>query len=95
MNIVIIGAGAVGGHFGALLSRAGHEVVFQARGTHLAAMQMTGLSIQTPTETFTVPVKAFADASAAENVELVVLAVKSYSLPEIAPTVVSLAKRAT
>ena len=31
-----MGAGGVGGYFGALLARAGHEVTFVARGAHLA-----------------------------------------------------------
>ena len=86
MNIVIIGAGGVGGHFGALLLRARHHVVFQARGSHLEAMCRSGLRIQTPTEDFTVRVEATDDASQVNGAELVVLAVKSYSLGDVAPS---------
>lgn len=93
MNIVIIGAGGVGGHFGALLSRAGHHVVFQARGSHLAAMRESGLRIRTPTEDFTLPVEATEDASRIEDAEVVVLAVKSYSLQEVAPSLRALSSR--
>src|SRR5215471_8220723 len=46
MRIVVMGAGGVGGYFGALLSRAGHEVAFVARGRHLAAMRERGLLVR-------------------------------------------------
>ena len=45
MRIAVIGTGGVGGYFGALLARAGHDVTFVARGAHLAAMQERGLRI--------------------------------------------------
>jgi 2-dehydropantoate 2-reductase len=93
MNTVIIGAGAVGGHYGAMLARAGHRVTFQARGTHLAQMQKSGLRIRTTKEDFLLSVDAVADASNIEDVELVLLAVKSYCLAEVAPIVTRLAAR--
>jgi 2-dehydropantoate 2-reductase len=45
MKIAVIGAGGVGGCFGAWLAKAGHEVQFLARGRHLAAMRSGGLRI--------------------------------------------------
>jgi 2-dehydropantoate 2-reductase len=49
MRFVIMGADAVGGYFGGLLSRgAGHDVTFVARGAHLAAMRQCGLVLDTP-----------------------------------------------
>ena len=45
-RIVIVGAGGVGGPFGAALARGGHDVTFIARGPHLAAMQADGLRIE-------------------------------------------------
>jgi 2-dehydropantoate 2-reductase len=48
MRIAVMGAGAVGGYFGGLLSRAGHDVTFVARGAHLAAMRVRGLVLETP-----------------------------------------------
>ncbi len=45
-RIVIVGAGGVGGPFGAALARGGHDVTFIARGPHLAAMQKDGLRIE-------------------------------------------------
>ena len=45
MKIAVIGAGGVGGAFGAALAKAGADVTFVARGAHLAAMQKNGLRI--------------------------------------------------
>ena len=42
MKIAIYGAGAIGGHVGALLSLQGIDVTLIARGPHLAAMQKDG-----------------------------------------------------
>src|SRR5215831_14231868 len=46
MRIAVMGAGGVGGYFGAVLSRAGHDVAFVARGRHLAAMREHGLIVR-------------------------------------------------
>lgn len=48
MRFVGYGAGAVGGVVGALLHRAGHEVVLIARGEHLAVIQARGLTLLWP-----------------------------------------------
>ena len=48
MRIAIIGAGGVGGYFGARLQQAGADVHFVARGAHLAAMRSGGLRIESP-----------------------------------------------
>jgi 2-dehydropantoate 2-reductase len=46
MRIVVMGAGGVGGYFGARLLQGGHDVVFLARGHHLAAMRERGLLVR-------------------------------------------------
>jgi 2-dehydropantoate 2-reductase len=46
MRIAIIGAGAIGGIYGAALAKAGADVTFVARGAHLAAMKENGLRIE-------------------------------------------------
>jgi len=48
MRIAVIGAGGVGGAFGAALAAAGGDVSFLARGAHLAALQARGLSLVSP-----------------------------------------------
>ena len=42
MKVAIVGAGGVGGYFGGLLARAGHEVTYLARGPHLEAILRNG-----------------------------------------------------
>src|SRR5215470_10779736 len=46
MRIAVMGAGGVGGYFGARLARAGHDLAFIARGAHLAAMRERGISVK-------------------------------------------------
>ena len=46
MRILVMGAGGVGGYFGAQLARAGHDVAFVARGAHLAALRERGLVVE-------------------------------------------------
>ncbi|WP_100639058.1 ketopantoate reductase family protein [Marinobacter salexigens] len=45
LSILIIGAGGVGGYYGARLVETGHRVVLTARGEHLSAMQKNGLVV--------------------------------------------------
>jgi 2-dehydropantoate 2-reductase len=45
MRIAVMAAGAVGGYFGARLAAAGHDVIFIARGAHLAAIRTRGLRL--------------------------------------------------
>lgn len=79
MRIAVMGAGGVGGYFGALLARAGHEVTFVARGAHLAAMQQRGLRIESTLDgTFTVHGQAVDDPSQVGPQELVLFTVKMY-----------------
>lgn len=48
MRIAVIGAGGVGGYFGARLAAAGNEVTLVARGGHLAAIRRSGLVVHSP-----------------------------------------------
>ncbi|ROP83958.1 ketopantoate reductase [Stella humosa] len=81
MRIVVVGAGGVGGYFGAVLARGGQDVTFVARGAHLAAMQANGLSIESPSGAFAIrPVKATDDPAAIGPVDIVLFAVKLYDM---------------
>jgi 2-dehydropantoate 2-reductase len=48
MKYAIMGAGGVGGYFGARLAAAGDEVAFIARGAHKDAMKANGLKVHSP-----------------------------------------------
>ena len=48
MKIAVLGAGGVGGYFGARLAAHGNDVTFIARGAHAAAMREQGLQVLSP-----------------------------------------------
>ncbi|MFM7533946.1 MAG: ketopantoate reductase family protein [Rubrivivax sp.] len=55
MRIVFIGAGGIGGYFGARLIAAGENVGFVARGAHAQAMRDHGLRVRSPMGDLQVP----------------------------------------
>lgn len=80
MRVAVVGSGAVGGYYGALLARAGHEVVFIARGAHLQAIRRQGLQVRRPPGSFTVHARAEQETRDVGAVDLVLLAVKTYDI---------------
>jgi 2-dehydropantoate 2-reductase len=92
MRIAILGAGGIGGYYGGMLARAGHDVHLLARGENLAALRQKGLEVRAPDESFVVPVKAGADVQQFGSVDFAVVAVKTYSLAEVAPAAQHLAQ---
>src|SRR6266511_598568 len=79
MRIAIVGAGGVGGYFGARLAEAGADVTFIARGAHLEAMRARGLQLRSPKGNLQLPrVKATADPQEVGPVDIVLFAVKLY-----------------
>lgn len=87
MKIGIVGAGGVGGYFGALLAKAGHDIRVLARGAHLAAIQNAGLKLEGPRGDVQAPVRASDDARVLEGVAFVLFSVKSYDTAAAAQTV--------
>lgn len=73
-----MGAGGLGGYFGGLLARAGHEVGFVARGAHLAALREHGLRVRSVHGDFELSVRAAADPAELAPAELVLFCVKTY-----------------
>jgi 2-dehydropantoate 2-reductase len=92
MKIAILGAGGVGGYFGGILARAGHEVAMLARGAHLEALRAKGVEVRTAEGTFTAAVTATDDPAALGAADYAILAVKNYSLSEIVPAVRTVAE---
>jgi len=91
MRIAILGAGGVGGYFGALLARAGHDVVLFARGENLRAIRSNGITIRDANGSFSVPIGATNDPAELAGAAFAIVAVKTYSLSEIAPVARDLA----
>jgi 2-dehydropantoate 2-reductase len=79
LKILIVGAGAVGGYFGAKLARAGHEVVFTARGKNLQALIERGLAVESFEGDFVqARIRAVESASGQGPFSLVLVCVKAY-----------------
>ena len=80
MLVAVMGSGGVGGYFGGLLARAGHEVTFVARGAHLAAIQRNGyLTVESSLDgAFNAPGRALDDTAEAGVQELILFTVKMY-----------------
>lgn len=82
-RIAIIGAGALGCHFGARLMQAGHDVRFIARGRRLQALADRGLTLITErsNEHFVLPLTD--DFAAVAGADLALLCVKTWHVPDV------------
>ncbi len=85
LTIAVFGTGATGGYFGGRLAEAGEDVRFVARGAHLAALREHGLTVQSVAGDFRVhPVRAAADPAELGSVDVALVAVKAWQVPEAA-----------
>ena len=85
MRIAVFGAGGVGGYFGGRLAQAGADVLFIARGKNLQALQKNGLKVDSINGDFIVqPIKAHDDPAVIGEVDVVLVSVKSWQIPEVA-----------
>lgn len=84
MNIVVIGAGAVGGYFGGKLTQAGFDVTFIARGKTLKAIKTKGLQVKSINGDFVVHPKVTNNINDIKNPDLIILGVKSWQVIDIA-----------
>ncbi len=81
LKIAVMGAGAVGGYFGARLAAGGTDVAFIARGAHLRAIRENGLQVRSPLGDVTIdPAKATDDPGEVGPVDIVLLMVKLYDV---------------
>jgi 2-dehydropantoate 2-reductase len=88
MRIAVLGAGGVGGYFGARLAADGNDVTFVARGGHTAAMREQGLQVLSPAGDLHLhPVKLHEDWRTTGLVDIVLVAVKMYDLADAAATI--------
>lgn len=87
MRIAVFGVGGVGGYFGGRLAQSGEDVVFIARGDHLQAMRTHGLKVQSLKGDFVVnPVQVVDNVNEVGEVDIVLLGVKSWQVPDVAET---------
>lgn len=77
MKIAVMGAGAVGCFFGALLQRAGHEVVLVGRPALVEAVRAHGLRLSMAGFEGRLPLQAAEDPAAVDGAGLVLFCVKS------------------
>ncbi len=81
MRIAIVGAGGIGGGYGAALATAGADVTFIARGAHLAAMKSKGLRVEGGRgETHVMPTQATDDPGTVGQVDIVLFCVKLWDV---------------
>lgn len=86
MKVLVVGTGAVGGYYGAMLARAGNDVTFVARGEHGRAIREHGLVVETPSEQLVVRARVLDDVreAAGLGVDVAIVAVKASSLGDVA-----------
>ncbi len=85
MRIAIFGTGGIGGYFGGRLAQAGEDVVFIARGKHLQAMRANGLRVDSVKGDFVIkPVQATDDPKQVGIVDMILVGVKAWQVPEVA-----------
>jgi len=83
-SIAVVGAGAVGGFFGAMLARAGHAVTLIARQAHVQAIEREGLRLHMAGRVESIRIAARTDIGAVRGADLVLFCVKSTDTDTVA-----------
>jgi 2-dehydropantoate 2-reductase len=76
-KVAVMGAGAVGSFYGAMLARAGHAVTLIGRPAHVQAIQRDGLQLDMAQQRHSVRLDARSDAAGVAGADLVLCCVKS------------------
>ncbi|MBI4596376.1 MAG: 2-dehydropantoate 2-reductase [Candidatus Tectomicrobia bacterium] len=85
MRFAVFGTGGVGGYFGGRLANSGENVIFIARGKHLKAIREKGLRVDSVRGDFLIaPAEAIDDPAQVGIVDVVILGVKTWQIPETA-----------
>ena len=96
-RVAVLGVGGIGGYYGGLLARAGHDVFALARGANLTALGERGLVVRAPDGEWNSAVTASDDARelsrSFEADDIALVTTKAYSLDGIAPAVKRFAER--
>jgi len=83
-SIAVVGAGAVGSFYGAMLARAGHAVTLIARPAHVQAIEREGLRLQMGGRIETIRTAARTDIDSVGDADLVLFCVKSTDTETVA-----------
>ncbi len=83
-STAVVGAGAVGSFFGAMLARAGHAVTLIGRAPHVSAITRQGLQLHMGGQVHTVPLAATTELAAVADADLVLFCVKSTDTDSVA-----------
>ena len=85
-HIAVVGAGAVGSFYGAMLARAGHRVTLIGRPAHVQATMLNGLKLDLATSSTTevIQIEASSDLSSLQTADLVLFCVKSTDSASVA-----------
>jgi 2-dehydropantoate 2-reductase len=93
MKILVLGAGGIGGYYGARLIEAGADVTFVVREARRRQLARDGLRVQSPLGSFAEAVHAVPAVHKRDDFDLVILACKAYDLQSaidaIAPALAS------
>jgi 2-dehydropantoate 2-reductase len=82
-QILVVGAGSVGGFFGAHLAKNNPDVSFLLRAKTRDAVTLNGLTVRSAGGSFTVRPRVASDAQELPRPDLIVLGVKAYDLDEV------------
>lgn len=94
MKVLILGAGAVGGYFGALLQERGVHVTLLVREERAIYLRKNGLKVKSPLGDFTVYPEVITSLKFTDVFLLVIISCKSYAL-EDATKLLSTLQRST
>jgi 2-dehydropantoate 2-reductase len=88
MRVLVVGTGALGGYYGGLLARAGHDVTFLARGERLEKLRREGMRVESALSgNFQVSGRFTDNPEEASTPDLVLFTVKSYDTRQAAEAV--------
>ena len=81
MRILVVGAGAIGGYFGARLAAAGRDVTFLVRERRANQLRREGLVVTSPLGNLNLPTPPLVSAKELKNsYGLIIVSSKSYDL---------------
>jgi len=92
-KILIVGAGAIGGYFGACLCRAGLDVTFLVRRNTYIKIAKDGLSVKSYLGDFMVRPPLIQNVSEIPFADLIILSVKCYDLQEVLEQIAPLVEK--